>query len=372
MRTLIFSGLLLVLAIMPAMTQDHKVVKTLGDLNGDGVKEVAVEKWGSGSSGSSPVVTIMSGQHEVLKFGLSGSTADGYKIIGSQIVVWQGDWDRNEDKYKPFYYNLAWYGWDKKTKKYIVVKMAYTIQTYDLERAKKIIPQMATKTVDQGLIVTLPVQPSASSMPYIRQTFHFSQNYPREYGTQIFLSDQQMTFVRPEVSDAGITKLVPSPDKKLWAVEFRDALSKPDTGTVGIFNPETRHFYFIAGWRLNSPGDVWSRGASNTTWLGKKQLRVTIRATSHGISKTYRQIFDLGRIKEFCSPEQKIAEVIDGLFKTDKDFKGMTLVWTAKCPGTSPEEIHALLLPKSEKFPGWYLQFNLVGKLLSKEEISGE
>lgn len=127
---------------------DRTVKKNLGDINSDGVKEIAVEDWSIGSSGESAMIKIFSGKKQVLgPIGLSGDTADGYKIIGKQVIVWTGDWQTSQSKWEPHYYDIRWYSWDKKAKKFVIIREAFTKNSYDHKQAEKILPRIA---VNQG------------------------------------------------------------------------------------------------------------------------------------------------------------------------------------------------------------------------------
>lgn len=95
--------------------------KNLGDINGDGNKEIAIEETSWGVSSCSIGVKILSGKKTIFKLPtFSGDTADGYKVVEKKIVVWRGNWQSVQSKWEPHYYNFTWYGWDVKNKTYVI------------------------------------------------------------------------------------------------------------------------------------------------------------------------------------------------------------------------------------------------------------
>lgn len=139
--------LVLIVVVLSSTTSfaDKVVKKNLGDINGDGVKEIVIEEWSTGSSGDSAIIKIFSSKKLVFgPVGLSGGTADGYKIVKKQIVVWQGNWN-NASKWDPHVYDFRWYNWDKKTRKFIVAKEGFTRITYSYKQAVKIMPMIAIR-----------------------------------------------------------------------------------------------------------------------------------------------------------------------------------------------------------------------------------
>lgn len=147
MRKIFVAGLMLfTVSIVWAQLPLPKIVqRQLGDINDDGIQEIAVEEWSSGSSGDSAMVTILVKKRVVLgPFGLSGGTADGYKVVGRRVVVWQGDWDKAL-KWDPHYYDFVWYEWDKKSRQFKVIREGRTKKAYTYQRAQKTMPMLASR-----------------------------------------------------------------------------------------------------------------------------------------------------------------------------------------------------------------------------------
>lgn len=134
----------------PILAQNAK--KVLGDLNGDGVKEVAVEGPPEGNS-CSWFLKIFSGKNKkmLLRIGMSGDTADDYKVVGKQIVVWQGNWDEG-DKFSLHRYDFTWYAWDKMNRQFQVVKDGRTKESYSYDQACRIIPRLAVHDAKELVI----------------------------------------------------------------------------------------------------------------------------------------------------------------------------------------------------------------------------
>lgn len=129
------------------------VKKDLGDINGDGKKEIAVEKTSWGVSSCSTEVKILSGDKTVFILPLfSGDTADGYKVVGKQIVVWRGDWDSVQSKWKPHFYDFTWYQWNTKKQKFEVKEEGFTKKPYDYKNAKTEMSVFAR--TKEGLVVS--------------------------------------------------------------------------------------------------------------------------------------------------------------------------------------------------------------------------
>lgn len=150
MRRLIFL-VLLVAVFCPvssfadlAMGEIKIVKKNLGDINGDRVKEILIEEWsGGGSAGDSPAIKILSGKRVVLEpISFSGGTADGYKVVGKQIVVWLGNWDE-VDKFSPHRYDFTWYAWNGRNKQFQTVKTGRTKKSYSYRQAQRAMPKLA-------------------------------------------------------------------------------------------------------------------------------------------------------------------------------------------------------------------------------------
>lgn len=150
--------IVLVLIVCVAAAADNLpkptvVKKNLGDINGDGKKEVAIEKTSWGVSSCSTEVKILSGSKTILALPVFiGDTADGYNVVGKQIIVWRGDWDSVQSKWKPHFYDFIWYQWNTKKRKFEVKEEGFTKKPYDYENAKTKMPVFA-KT-KEGLVVS--------------------------------------------------------------------------------------------------------------------------------------------------------------------------------------------------------------------------
>lgn len=133
---------LVVLMALPGLAQNAK--KILVDLTGDGRAEVAVEGPPGGNSGSW-FLKIISGRDGkvLLKVGISGSTADGYCLSGKRIAVWTGDWKATASKWEPHYYDLNWYEWSRKSKKFVIVREGFTKKAYSNQEAVKAMSKIA-------------------------------------------------------------------------------------------------------------------------------------------------------------------------------------------------------------------------------------
>lgn len=144
MKKIVLLVLLMIMAT--SVSGDRVVKKQLGDLTGDGIKEVMIEEWSGGSAGESPIIKVFSGKRQVLgPIGFSAGTADGYKIVNKKIIVWRGNWN-NADKWDPHIYEFTWYKWDKKSQKFIPEKEGFTKKAYTYQEAKKTMPKFVTQS----------------------------------------------------------------------------------------------------------------------------------------------------------------------------------------------------------------------------------
>lgn len=132
------------------------VRKNLGDINGDGKKEIAVEKSTCGSMFFTDVKIQTNNTTILVLPTLCGDSADGYKIIGKQIVVWRGDWYAESSKWKPHYYDFTWYRWNAKKKAYTIIQESKTLKSYDYENAQRSMPLLAQKPGKSLAIKTPP------------------------------------------------------------------------------------------------------------------------------------------------------------------------------------------------------------------------
>jgi len=139
------------LAAWPGYGWEGKLTKkSLGDINADGKPEIAIEKEYGGSSAFTDLV-VKSANRVVLSaekgkpITLAGDTADGYKVVGKQIVVWQGDWESVDSKWKPHYYDFTWYGWDKSKGRFAQVREGFTRKPYSYKEAQKLMPILVQK-----------------------------------------------------------------------------------------------------------------------------------------------------------------------------------------------------------------------------------
>lgn len=132
---------------------DSVTRKNLGDINEDGLKENAVEKVSMGASSFSTWVQIRSGSRILLELPLlSGDSADNYKVVGKEIVVWTGDWEQDPSDWNPHYYDLKWYCWDKVNHKYVLAREGFTVQKLAYNQAKKSLPVLAKN--HKGLVLS--------------------------------------------------------------------------------------------------------------------------------------------------------------------------------------------------------------------------
>lgn len=137
--------LILVLAFM-AMAPAYSAAKSvsLGDINGDGKCEKAVEEISMGASSYSVKVIIMSGTKVVLALPMSTpDAASGYKVIGRQIVYFLGSEVADQSKWDPFYYDFFWYKWEPKLGKYVQSREGFTKKAYTYKAAKTYLPGLA-------------------------------------------------------------------------------------------------------------------------------------------------------------------------------------------------------------------------------------
>jgi len=131
----------------------NTVRKNLGDINGDGKQEIAIETENSGGSTSFTTVKVKSGDKTVLALPvLNGDTADGYKVVGKQIAVWTGDWQATSSKWKPHYYDLFWFAWSPSKHRFTQVKEGFTVRLYSYSQARKVMPQLATKNGGRAIV----------------------------------------------------------------------------------------------------------------------------------------------------------------------------------------------------------------------------
>ena len=126
--------------------QTEIVTKKLGDINGDGKTEIAREEISWGASTCFTTVKILSGKKVLLTLPvLAGNTADAYKVVGKKIVVWRGDWNAEESKWKPHPYDFVWYKWNAKRGKFEIDREGFTKKFYEYKKAKKLMPKLAAK-----------------------------------------------------------------------------------------------------------------------------------------------------------------------------------------------------------------------------------
>lgn len=144
MKKLVF--VIIGLLFTVSVSADQIVRKNLGDINGDGKKEVAVEITTFGASSFSTEIKIKSGDKTIFVLpGFSGDTAGGYKIIDKQVVVWKADWISVQSKWEPHYYDFYWYSWNEGKHRFVQCKEGFTRHAYTVEKAKKLMPKLAQK-----------------------------------------------------------------------------------------------------------------------------------------------------------------------------------------------------------------------------------
>lgn len=141
--------LLILLIISPAakaqLPPDKVIHKTLGDINGDGQPEAAIETTSYGASSYHTQVKIMEGEKVVLVLPwFSGDTSDGYKVVDRQIVAWQGDWHTG-NKWSAHYYDFTWYRWSPRSKNFEIAREGFTTKAYSYKQAKKQMPLLVAK-----------------------------------------------------------------------------------------------------------------------------------------------------------------------------------------------------------------------------------
>lgn len=131
----------LIWLVSSSVWADQIVKKNLGDINGDGKMEIAIEKTNCGSSCFTNV-NIQSGRRTILTLPtFCLDMADGYKIVGKQIVAWHGDWYSERSEWAPHYYDFAWYRWDKK--QFVLSKEGRTTKAYSRQQAEGAMPRFA-------------------------------------------------------------------------------------------------------------------------------------------------------------------------------------------------------------------------------------
>lgn len=175
---------LLICAVAPLY--GRTVRKALGDINGDGVKEVAIEEWSGGSAGESPIIKIFSGKRLVFgPVGLSGSTADGYRSFGKQIVVWEGNWDEG-DKFSPHRYDFTWYAWNEMNKEFQAVKTGRTKKSYSYNQARKIMSRLAIQRAEELVIFWEETKVEGSAVELI---YRLAQKLPQNRHDKFILTE---------------------------------------------------------------------------------------------------------------------------------------------------------------------------------------
>jgi len=130
------------------------VKKDLGDINGDGIKETAVENWTAGSSAYARV-SILSGKKIVLgPITICGDTADGYKADGKTIAFWASDLRSTLYKFDPHFYDFFWFKWHPKKKKYVAEREGFTRDRYSYDEAKRQMPKLAATRLADKLVLS--------------------------------------------------------------------------------------------------------------------------------------------------------------------------------------------------------------------------
>lgn len=163
------SWLILSLLLLVTVTAQGKIVKeqikfssmtmevqektvALGDINGDGKQEFARIERSAGAGAYFDKVSIISRHRTLLTIPqFNGNTADGYRVVGRQIVVWRGDWLNTQSKWEPHFYDFTWYSWETKRKQYVQVREGFTKSRFEYQKAEKEMPQLAVKP-GRGLI----------------------------------------------------------------------------------------------------------------------------------------------------------------------------------------------------------------------------
>ena len=188
-RLILGLGVLVLALSAPASAQKDKTVKKdLGDINGDGKHEIAIEKTKWAVSTCATDVKITSGNRTVLIIPVfMGDTADGYKVVGHQIVAWHGDWFNQSSKWKPHFYNFTWYSWDNKNKKYMRSQEGFTKKPYDGSLAEKLMPQLAANP-GNAVIQSKGVSFAAQALELVREKygkrFKFTKMVPLTSGVE--------------------------------------------------------------------------------------------------------------------------------------------------------------------------------------------
>ncbi len=153
MRKVVLMVVVLVALSSVASLADRIVKKNLGDINGDGKQEIAVETIIYGVTGNAVDVKILSSGRVVLALPrFSGDTVDSYKVVGKQIVVWLGDWKTTQSKWEPHYYDFTWYGWSPKARCFIQAKEGFTKKAYPYKSAQAIISKQAVKPSERVVV----------------------------------------------------------------------------------------------------------------------------------------------------------------------------------------------------------------------------
>lgn len=217
-----------------------------------------------------------------------------------------------------------------------------------------------------------------------KMQFYIRKAYAGHLGNQIFMGDRQLTFIKPIMSDAGFVKVMPSSNRQFYLAEFREFSDNPDSGTIGLLEVKTGHFKFVAGYKVaNATKDSLCRGATDARWLDNNRFKMKIISYPwrQPLPRDFRTSWKTLTVatKSYCPPEQKVAETIGYLIRSDKQMKGMRLLdcqylssnWKNPEIKSEEDEIQAYV-GHPGKFPQWWLRYRMNGKFISKELIYGE
>lgn len=135
------------------MPKDQITKKALGDLTGDGRPEVAVETKIAGVSSNATDVVIRSNGKNIFKIPkFFDSFADGYCITGDRIAAWYRDGYLTESKWDPYYYDIVWYKYSRKLKRFAVDKEGFTRKAYPDKIAKNRMRELSNNPTGEVIL----------------------------------------------------------------------------------------------------------------------------------------------------------------------------------------------------------------------------
>lgn len=107
----------------------------------------------------------------------------------------------------------------------------------------------------------------------------------------------------------------------------------------------------------------------SVSWAVARPMAVKVSAKKVVVKAGHVKIHGKALTAKILSPVQKARRAISRLIKTDKQLKGLRILWCGTVEGI--DEIQAFVGLK-DKFPQWFLRYTKNGKLIHKELIYGE